>query len=190
MKISQTFYPQTVLEWHSWLDQNHSTAREIWLIHYKKGTGQSSITYEEAVCEAICYGWIDSIIQKLDEDRYARKYNPRTAKTKWSETNLNRVKKLLSEGRMQPAGLDKLGSKIHHLDQPDVQSPRNFEIPSDLEAGVRQNPAAWEYYCQLPPSKKRLYLGWVASARMEETRQRRLTEVITKLENHQPLGMK
>lgn len=190
MEITNTFYPSNISEWRQWLEQNHSTAREIWLIYYKKQSGKPTVLYEEAVCEAICYGWIDSIIQKLDDERYAQKYTPRSVKTKWSEVNLNRATKLLAEGRMQSMGLEKLGNKIHALNQPDVQSIRKFEIPEWMEAAVRENPAAWEFYCQLSPSKKRLYMGWVASAKQEETRQRRLVEVISKLEKKEPLGQK
>src|SRR5664279_1188201 len=87
-------------DWRTWLRENYATQSEVWLIYYKNKTGKQNISYEASVEEALCFGWIDSIIKKLDEDRYARKYTPRTNNQNWSELNIRRVKKLMSEGKM------------------------------------------------------------------------------------------
>jgi uncharacterized protein YdeI (YjbR/CyaY-like superfamily) len=188
--IYPEFTPNSREEWRNWLESNGQTEKGVWLIHYKLGTGKPSLTYEEAVREAICFGWIDGIKKRVDDERYAQKYSPRTADTRWSETNLNRVKDLISEGRMMPAGYEKLGQKNHELDQPDVQPARQFVDPPELLEAIHRNLQAWQNYQNLPHSVRRNYLRWVASAKKDETVQRRLAEVIEKLENNQPLGLK
>ena len=184
------FAPANREEWHNWLESNGRTVKGVWLIHYKVGTGKPSLSYEEAVREAICFGWIDGIRKRLDDERYAQKYSPRTADTRWSETNLNRVKELIADGRMTPAGYEKLGHKIDELDQPDVQPAHQFVVPPELIEAIRRNRMAWQNYQNLPESARRNYLRWVASAKREETLRRRLAEVIEKLEHNEPLGLK
>jgi uncharacterized protein YdeI (YjbR/CyaY-like superfamily) len=190
MEITQTYYPHNLTEWHRWLEDHHQTSQEIWLVHYKIGTNQPTIPYEEAVQEALCFGWIDGIKQRLDEERYVQKYTPRNQSTKWSESNLNRVKKLMAEGRMTPSGLEKLGKKIHELDQPDIKPAHTFVIPPELEEEIKKDPLAWENYSRMSLSNRRNYLRWVSDAKREETRQKRMKEVLEKLERNEPLGLK
>ncbi len=187
MKLSNTFYAKDLAEWHAWLEQNHASVKETWLIFYKVHTGQPCIDYEDSVQEALCYGWIDSLIQRIDDQTYARKFTPRTNTAKWSDSNQRRVAKLIREGRMTQAGLEKLGDMP--VDGAERQA-RPFVIPPAIEAQIRANPAAWENFNRLAPSQRRLYIGWATSAKRAETVARRLKEVIEDLEQNKPLGMK
>lgn len=190
MQITDTFYPENRQAWHDWLVENHRTRAEIWLIHYKKATGRPTVRYDDSLDEALCFGWIDGIRQRLDEERFVQRYSPRAEKTHWSLPNLTRVKRLLAEGRMQPFGLEKLGDRIHHLDQPDVAPASEFVPPEWMLAELRANPTAYEYFKALRPSVSRSYLRWVASAKRDETARNRMREVIDKLSRNEPLGMK
>ncbi len=127
MKISASLYVSTREEWRAWLEQHHQGESEVWLIYYKAHTGQPSIPYEDSVEEALCFGWIDSIIQKLDEDRYARKFTPRTNTARWSEPNRRRVAKLIREGRMTAAGLAKIQEDAATFSE-EKPAPKSKEI--------------------------------------------------------------
>ncbi len=104
MQITQTFYPKTQSAWRAWLTKNHSTKKEIWVIFYKKHTGKKTLAYQDVVDEALCFGWIDGMEKRMDEDRYALRFTPRTKKSNWSKTNVSRYKALLTQGCMTEAG--------------------------------------------------------------------------------------
>ncbi len=106
MKITKTLYVTTRDEWRSWLEENHKSEKEIWLIYYKKHTGKPRIPYDDAVEEALCFGWIDSIIKRIDEEKYTQKFSPRKQNSAWSDLNKKRVKKLIEEGKMTKAGYE------------------------------------------------------------------------------------
>ncbi len=190
MKLTNTFYAKDLAEWHAWLEEHYASLREIWLIYYKAHTGQPCVDYEDSVQEALCYGWIDSLIQRIDEQTYARKFTPRTNTAKWSESNKKRVAKLIREGRMTAAGLAKLGDLPVDGSEPPETKPLPFTIPPEIEQRIRENPDAWENFNKLAPSQRRLYIGWATSARRAETVERRLKEVIDDLEQNKPLGLK
>ncbi len=173
--------------WRSWLEKNHCSVREVWLVFYKKHTGVPNITYEAAVEEALCFGWIDSLIRRLDEDRYTRKFTPRKDTTRWSELNLKRVAKLEAAGRMTAAGLAKVDRSAASVIPP---SKRNFEIPPYFQEALAGDDKARRFFDQLAPSYQRDIIGWVGSAKRDETRRRRLAEAMTLLHNKQKLGMK
>lgn len=195
MKMSNTFYASTVSEWREWLQNHHAADKEVWLIFYKVHTGRPCISYDEALDEALCWGWIDSIIQKIDEDSYGRKFTPRTNTAKWSEVNQRKVARLLREGRMTEAGLSKLGDLTREglaalESAPKTERPKMLPIPAEVEAGLKANPAAWENFQKMAPSKQRNYIGWITSAKKQETLERRIQEAIQRLEQNLPLGMK
>src|SRR5687768_1594951 len=100
MKITKSFTPSNLADWSNWLTKNHNREQEVWLVYFKPTSGKMNIDYESSVEEALCFGWIDSIIQKIDEEKYARKFNPRRLESKWSETNKRRAVKVIREGRM------------------------------------------------------------------------------------------
>ncbi len=174
-------------EWRRWLEGHHAEVREVWLVFYKKHTGRPSLSYDAAVEEALCFGWIDSLIKRLDEDRYARKFTPRTDSGKWSAANLRRIEQLKAAGRMTKIGLAKVPEGVAPL--PPVSS-RTLEVPEFFAAALEQHPAARAFFEGLPPSHRRNYIHWLSSAKREATRQRRLAEAIERLERGSTLGMK
>lgn len=189
MEITKTAYATNRAEWRAWLEKHHATEKEIWLVYYKKGAGKPSATYMESLEEALCFGWIDSLIQKIDEEKYARKFNPRRAGSKWSELNKHLVAKLVKEGRMTEAGLAKVDFS---LPAAEAARPKRtpLPLPDWLKTGLMTSPKAWENFICLPPSHRRNYIGWISDAKKEETRQRRIQEAIQMLEKNQKLGLR
>ena len=187
MDALNLLYVPTREEWRAWLAENHATATEVWLVGYKKQTGKLSVPYDAAVEEALCFGWIDSIRRKLDEERFAQKYTPRQPRSNWTELNLKRAERLQAEGRMTPAGLAKLESAVRR------QEPRwetGDPLPPIFEEALRANETARENFLRLAPSYRRDYVRWVIEAKKEETRQRRLQEALQKLERNEKIGLK
>lgn len=189
MDMTRTLYVKTAPEWRAWLEQNHQSVSEVWLIFFKAHTGQPCISYEDSLDEALCFGWIDSIIQKIDEDRYGRKFTPRKNTGNWSEVNKKKVAKLIQERRMTEAGLAKLGDTTA-WDGAAVQKPKEIVIPEQVEQALKASPKAWENFCNMAPSYRRVYIGWITSAKRQETLERRLREAVIRLEQNLPLGMK
>jgi uncharacterized protein YdeI (YjbR/CyaY-like superfamily) len=177
--------------WRAWLQVHHANEREAWLVYYKKAAGLPSIDYESSVEEALCFGWIDSIIQKIDDTSYTRKFTPRSNTLKWSESNKRRVHKLIGEGRMTPAGMEKVTFQIDQ-DESVILSPARptFEFSAELLAVFQANPAAWSFFNQLPPSERRNVTGWIMSAKKDETRLRRLNEAMTLFAQNHRLGLR
>src|SRR5438105_963393 len=192
MKISKTLYVTSRDDWRAWLVKNHETEKEVWLIYYKKHTNQPRIPYEDAVEEALCFGWIDSIVQKIDDERYAQKFTPRKSSSQWSELNKRRVRKLLKEGKMTQAGLAKIGAGVLEAEERTKPARKSKElvIPSYLSEALRANKKAWENFNNLSPSYRRQYVGWVATAKKEETRKKHIREAIKLLARNEKLGMK
>jgi uncharacterized protein YdeI (YjbR/CyaY-like superfamily) len=191
MKNGSAHPPQLFFEdresWRDWLEANHGTEREVWLVFYKKHTGTPCMSYDEAVEEAICFGWIDSILKRLDDARYVRKFTPRVDTRKWSALNLKRAEKLKASGRMTKAGLAKIAEDA----RPSAPAPAGPpEVPPFFEEALAKNKAAREFFDELAPSYRRHFVGWVSSAKKEETRRRRLKEAISLLERRRKLGLK
>lgn len=172
--------------WRRWLAAHHDRESEVWLVYAKVHTGKRRIAYVEAVEEALCFGWIDSIVRRLDDDRYAQKYTPRRAGSRWSKLNRARFQRMVEEGRMMAAGLAVAPPAA------DDTPPRlgAGDVPPYVETALRQDVRAWENFCALPPSHRKNYLRWIDEAKREETRQRRLAEAIEKLRRNERLGMK
>jgi len=175
-------------QWRAWLEQYHGEEREIWLVFYKAHTGHPNIPYEDAVEEALCFGWIDSLIRKLDDDRYARKFTPRVNTAKWSAANIARAQKALREGRMTEPGMAVLPAQM--VATPPDPRPKVVPLPGWVEEELRSHPAAWETFSCLPPSHRRNYIAWITQAKRPETQRRRLSEAIGLLEQGKSLGLK
>lgn len=178
--------------WRAWLELHHDTVREVWVVFWKKHTGRQGLTYEEAVQEALCFGWIDSIITRLDEDRYAQKMTPRTDRAKWSESNRRRLGTLLAEGRVTVAGLAAVDPEVLALLERPEPAPRpaSPELTPDLAAALEADPRAHEEFLRLPPSHRKRYVGWIMAAARDETRRRRLAEAMELLARGERLGLK
>lgn len=181
-------------DWRSWLRKNGNAKKEVWLIYYKRHTGKPSISYEDSVEEALCFGWVDSIIKKIDDEKFARKFTPRTGKSTWSETNKKRVERMTREGRMTEAGLIRIKQARANGKwfKTSVSAPYRKElvIPAYLKDELATNKRALQNFNKLAESYKRNFVGWIDSAKKEETRRRRIAEAIGLLERNQKLGMK
>jgi uncharacterized protein YdeI (YjbR/CyaY-like superfamily) len=187
MNVTEKLSRRTRASWREWLKKNHRKKKEIWLIFPRKHMGKPTVSYEEAVEEAICFGWIDSIVKKIDAGRYAQKFTPRGTKTSWSATNIRRAKKMIREKRMTRAGLEKFKGAG---EEASAASAKALALSSDLLGVLQANARALQNYFKLPPSCRRQYSGWIMSAKKEETRLRRLREMIGVLEKGKRLGLK
>jgi uncharacterized protein YdeI (YjbR/CyaY-like superfamily) len=185
----KTLLARTVDRWREWLFAHHDTASEIWLIFYKRAGDVTSIAHADALDEALCFGWVDSLVKRLDDRRYAIKFTPRRLDSKWSEKNRARYAELQAIGRLQQAGINRPPTDRRYAPRP----PR-YQLPDKLPAYVaralRKRPPAWRYFQTLPPSERRRYVGWIETAKREETKTRRLNEAIRLLSAGKRLGLK
>ena len=145
---------------------------------YKKDSGHVTISYEAAVDEALAFGWIDSVIKKVDEKRFVRKFTPRRPGSVWSKYNLERVKKLRAEGRMTKAGLEAFEKRTGKVSLLEQFAGKPLEIPEDLKAALRKNRAAQEAFLRFGPSHRKRYLMWISAAKKPETRKKRIAEAV------------
>jgi uncharacterized protein YdeI (YjbR/CyaY-like superfamily) len=187
-----TLYLSTRKQWRRWLAKNHKTVKEIWLVYYRKETGKPSILYEDSVEEALCFGWIDSIIKKLDNDSYARKFTPRTNMAKWSNQNKKRISKMLAARLVTKAGLATIENIKLVADKSGAapKKPSAMEIPVYIREAFKQDKTVWDNFNALAKSYQRDYILWISSAKKEETRVRRIGESIKLLKQNRKLGLK
>lgn len=167
MKVFKKLYVTNRSDWRKWLKKNHDKEKEIWLIYYKAYTKKPSIPYDDSVEEALCFGWIDSIIKRIDDEKFARKFTPRTNTTKWSKANKERVKKLIKAGRMTEIGLSKINlSTLNKKEEAIRDKLKNkLVIPLDIKKELLANKTVWNNFNMLAPSHKRNYIGWITSAK-------------------------
>ena len=178
-------------KWREWLSENHAESAGIWMVFYKKATSKPTIPYDAAVEEALCFGWIDSIIKRIDDEKYVRKFTPRKDKSDWSALNKKRVAEMIKAGRMTEAGLAKIrAAKKNGCWNRDGKTPRSLEMPSEFAEALASNKKARENFEKLAPTYRRHYLGWLAAAKRRETIKRRIDESIALLERGGKLGMK
>jgi uncharacterized protein YdeI (YjbR/CyaY-like superfamily) len=185
-KDSQTLEVRTRGEWRSWLQEHHATDSVIWLVVHKRHTSEQSMSYDDAVEEALCFGWIDSIVKRLDHNRYVRKFTPRKADSKWSSINRRRYADLLTRGLLAAPGLERPPTSRSG----DAPRPATGEIPFYIEKQIQADSKAWNYFQQLAPSYRRACVGWIDSAKRDETKHKRLHEVISLLAAGKKLGLK
>lgn len=177
---------RTRRQWRKWLEEHQTSEREVWLIFHRRRSGVKSLSYDDAIEEALCYGWIDSIVRRLDEVRYVRKFTPRKADSKWSTANRRRYADLASRGLLAAQGLRRAPT----CRSGDAPRPSAAELPSYIEQGLRADPRAWRTFGRLAPSYRRAYIGWIDSAKREETKERRLREALRLLAAGKKLGLK
>jgi uncharacterized protein YdeI (YjbR/CyaY-like superfamily) len=166
-------------DFRAWLEQHHDSEPELWVGYFKKGSGKPSMTWPESVDEALCYGWIDGIVRRVDDQRHVQRFTPRKPSSTWSAINIAKVAKLRAEGRMRPAGEAAFArrsedkSAIYSYEQRE-----NGKLEAEQEARFRANAPAWEYFQSRPPWYRKVALYWVVSAKRAETRERRLGQLI------------
>ena len=185
----KTMYCRDCESWRKWLKDHHDTSREIWLLFPKKHTKKPSVSYSEALDEALCYGWIDSLIKRVDDDWYTMRFTPRTNNQKWSEVNRRRVTRLIQDGRMTAFGMAKVEYEKTSTDKT-VRPELPSTVPLFISRYLKLNAKAWENFQNLAPSHRRRYVGWIMFAKREETRKKRLKEAVGLLAANQKLGLK
>jgi uncharacterized protein YdeI (YjbR/CyaY-like superfamily) len=175
-------------QWHAWLQKHHASVAEIWLVFHKQHTGTKSIDREASVEEALCFGWIDSLVRRLDDVRYAVKFTPRKPDSRWSDVNRKRYAALEKRGLLMPAGRANAptGKRAYAIRQRRALAP----VPRYIERALKAEPAARRFFETLAPSYRRAYVGWIDAAKREETKERRLREAVERLAKGEKLGLK
>ncbi len=169
----------TPSEFRAWLEEHHATAKELLVGFHKKGSGKPSIAWQEAVDEALCFGWIDGVRKRIDDTSYSNRFTPRTARSTWSAVNIRRAEDLIERGAMRPAGRKAFEARtdgrsgIYSYEQ-----RRQAKLGREFERQFRSNPKAWAFFRAQPPGYRATATYWVVSAKREETRQRRLAMLI------------
>lgn len=185
------YTPGNRAQWRKWLEENHAKETEVWLVFLKKHTGKANLSYNDAVEEALCFGWIDGVKRSIDEDHYTHRFTRRKPDSKWSNLNKERARRMLEAGQMARAGkksieqAKKNGRWAEH-----VAKRVGLAMPPEFDAGLKANPKAAACFATLAPSYRRQYIDWIASARRAETRQRRLNEAMRLLAHGEKLGMR
>jgi uncharacterized protein YdeI (YjbR/CyaY-like superfamily) len=172
-------------QWRAWLTKHHTSSPGVWLVFYKAHTGVKSILYEDTVREALCFGWIDSLITRLDDHRYALKVTPRKPTSKWSDLNRKRWAELEAAGLLTPAGLATPPTNNIYAPRPVIP-----ELPGYIAKALRAHSSAWKFFRELAPTYRRDFVVWIHTARRPETRARRLRESISLLAAGKKLGLK
>ena len=169
-------HPKTRAAWRAWLERNHTRSDGVWLVSYKKATGKARFDYDEAVEEALCFGWIDSKPNKLDDERAMLWFAPRKAGTGWSRLNKARAEKMIAVGLMTPTGLAKIEAAKQDGSWGALDAIEELTLPPDLDRALNANPIAAQYFQAFPRSVKRAILEWIANAKKPETRAKRIEE--------------
>ena len=176
---------RTRRQWRMWLTKHHASSPGVWLAFHKRHTGVKSIPYEDVVREALCFGWVDSLVKRLDEDRYAIKVTPRRPTSNWSALNRKRWKELQAAGALAPAGLAAPPTENTYAAKPVIP-----ELPVYIARAIKANATAWKFFSELPPRERRQFVVWVHIAKRPETRERRLRESVALLAAARRLGLK
>jgi uncharacterized protein YdeI (YjbR/CyaY-like superfamily) len=163
--------------WRAWLEANHATSNGAWLVTWRPRSGRVGLDYEAAIGEALCFGWVDSTGGRVDEDRGKLYFAPRKPRSGWAATNKARVKRLLAEGRMRPAGLAAIERAKANGSWEVLDSVERLEIPDDLAVALAAAPPAAANFAAFPPSARKQLLAWVAFALRPETRATRIRQV-------------
>ena len=172
-------------QWRQWLAKHHASSAGVWVVRHKQHAAVDSMPYEALVREALCFGWVDSLVKRLDNDRYAIKVTPRKPTSKWSDTNRRRWKELEAAGLLAPAGLAAAPTANSYA----AHSPIP-QLPAYLAKALKTNMKAWEFFQQLAPTYRRHFVMWIHTAKRPETRERRIRESIALLAAGKKLGLK
>lgn len=179
MEITQTLYVTDPKDWRAWLEEHYKTESEIWLVYYKKHTGKPRIVYNDAVEQALCFGWIDSIAKKLDKDRTAQRFSPRKPKSGFSQLNIERLRHLVAQGKVIDVVRESLGDLLE----------QEFIFPADIIEAIKSDKEAWENYQNFPDAYKRIRVAYIEGARKRpEEFQKRLDNFIKKTRENKQIG--
>jgi len=166
-------------QWRKWLAVHHDTAKEAWLFIYKKHTGKKSVTYSEALEEAICYGWIDSLMRSWDDEKFAQKFSSRKTNSLWSLANRKRAEAMIQAGKMTPAGMRAIEEAKRNGRWDSAYTSREKPVMSeDLKSALRKNKAAWENFNKIANSQQLIAIYWVNLAKRQETKDKRIRQIV------------
>jgi len=181
----ETLEVRTRRQWRAWLAKHHTSSRGVWLVFHKVHTGMASIPYEDMVREALCFGWIDSLVKRLDDERYVVKVTPRKPTSKWSDINRKRWEELKTAGLLTSVGLTAAPTTNTYAPRPVIPV-----LPAYIANALKAHSGAWRSFQQLAPSHRRHYVVWIHMAKRPETRERRIREAISLLAAGKKLGLK
>ena len=186
MKVGKTMQFAASAEWRDWLAAHHSTEKELWLILYKRHVANKGLSYREALDEALCFGWIDGILKRIDDEKHMIRFSPRSSKSIWSKANRGRAERLIAQGRMTRAGLSKIEqAKKNGEWYRELSNDEGPIVPPDLMEALKSNRKAHENFESFPPSLKEQFIYWITSAKRTETRTKRIRETVARAERNE-----
>lgn len=185
----ESVHAQDRRAWRKWLEKNHASAKGVWLEYFKKSSGKPSVTVEEAVEEALCFGWIDSKMKPIDAERFRQVFTPRKTKSIWSKINKARVAKLIKAGLMTPAGLERVKASKRDGSWNRLDAVEALVMPEDFRTALRANPTAEKNFTAFNDSAKKIILWWIVSAKRPETREKRIRETVALAEKNVKAGL-
>ncbi len=186
MDAENPLYFATAGEWRGWLQRNHAREKEVWLVHYKKGRSKTGLSYLDALEEAICYGWIDGKLRRIDDDRFMLRYSPRKPDGVWSQGNKEKAEALIAAGRMAAPGLAAIeAAKKSGRWQTAYTDREALHVPDDLREALAQNATAFDNFKRFSVSHRNAYVRWIGDAKREETRKRRIAETVKRVAEDQ-----
>lgn len=180
-----SYCPKNKQDWRKWLQKNHLREESIWLIINKKNAPNPNLTWSEAVDEALCFGWIDSVRMPIDENQFKQYFSKRKPKSNWSKINKDKVAALIENGLMQDAGYKSIEIAKENGSWTILDKIEALEIPNDLKVALENQKGAMEFFEGLSKSDKKILLHWVSSAKRDETKQRRILEIVESASNNQ-----
>jgi uncharacterized protein YdeI (YjbR/CyaY-like superfamily) len=176
-KEKATFCPANAQEWRQWLEKNHRSEQSVWLVQYKKSSDNPTVSWSEAVDEALCFGWIDSTRKTLDHETFIQFFTKRKPTSIWSKINKEKVKQLIADGRMTEAGLKSIETAKANGSWTILDDVEELKVPADLENAFDLHPGSRDFFLSLSKSVRKMFLVWVVLAKREETRQKRIAEI-------------
>lgn len=178
----ETFCPKSRTDWRQWLEKNHQSEQSVWLVYFTKKSNVPTLNWSEAVDEALCFGWIDSTRKTIDEFSFVQFFSKRKPNSNWSKINKGKVQQLIDSGRMTKAGHEAIETAKQNGSWIILDEVEEQIIPSDLEKAFSKHPGSKDYFLSLNKSAKKIILSWIALARRQETRQKRIDEIVESAE--------
>jgi uncharacterized protein YdeI (YjbR/CyaY-like superfamily) len=177
VNTTEQFYPTSREEWRQWLAENHATKQSVWVVHYKKKAAMPSVSWSDAVDEALCFGWIDSVRRPLDGERYLQFFGRRKPNGTWSKVNKEKVVQLIASNQMTPAGLASIETAKKNGSWTILDEVEELIIPLDLERAFDEYSGSQAFFLGLSKSVRKVMLSWLVMAKLPETRQKRIREI-------------
>lgn len=181
----ETFYPQSQTEWRQWLEKNHRSKPSVWLVYYTKKSNLPTISWPEAVDEALCFGWIDSTKKTIDENSYMQLFSKRKPNSIWSKINKDKVQQLIENGKMTTAGLESVETAKQNGSWTIFDEVEEMIIPKDLATALEKNEGSMDFFLELTKSAKKMVLSWILLAKRQETRQKRIDKIAAQIAEKQ-----